>query len=175
MSRFEAVDGRSTLALSGESSIHHIHTATTQLKGYFVATFDEDGQIDLSALVDGEIQMPLESLKSGNAFIDRELRNRLDIRRFPQVVAKLLEFRGKNGPERYRAVGDLTFHGTTQRLEGELIVQQVDEQTIEIQGEIDLDVRDFKVEPPSLLILKVYPAVKAKLHFVVKRANQHRE
>lgn len=172
MSRFEAVDGRSILALSGESSIHPLHTATTQLKGYFVATFDGDGQIDLSAPVDGQIQMPVESLKSGNVLIDRELRNRLDVRRFPQVGAKLIEIRDKNGPERYRAVGDLTFHGMTQRLEGELIVRQVDEQTIEIQGEIDLDVRDFKVEPPSLLVLKVQPAVKAKLHFVVKRANQ---
>ena len=172
MSRFEAVDGRSTLALSGESSIHPLHTTTTQIKGYFVATFDEDGQMDLSAPVGGQIQIPVESLRSGNTLIDRELRKRLDMRRFPQVVGNLIEIRGKNGPERYQVVGDLTIHGVTQRLEGELIVRQVDERIIELQGEINLDVRDFNVEPPSLLVLKVHPALKAKLHFVVEHANQ---
>jgi hypothetical protein len=57
-------------------------------------------------------------------------------------------------------------------LEDDLLIQQIDERTIEIQGEINLDVRDFKVEPPKLLALKVHPDVKAKLRFVVERTNQ---
>jgi polyisoprenoid-binding protein YceI len=172
MSRFEPVDGRSELALSGDSSIHPLHTATSELTGYFEATIGEDGQLDLAAPIAGEIEIPVDSIQSGNTLIDREMRNRLNTRRFPHVVAKLIEIRKKSGPGRYQAIGDLTFHGVTKRLEDDLMIQQIDERTIEIQGEINLDVRDFKVEPPKLLALKVHPDVKAKLRFVVERTNQ---
>jgi polyisoprenoid-binding protein YceI len=163
---------RSELALSGDSSIHPLHTATSELTGYFEATIGEDGQLDLAAPIAGEIEIPVDSIQSGNTLIDREMRNRLNTRRFPQVVAKLIEIRKKSGPGRYQAIGDLTFHGVTKRLEDDLMIQQIDERTIEIQGEINLDVRDFKVEPPKLLALKVHPDVKAKLRFVVERTNQ---
>lgn len=171
MSRFEVVNGHSELSLAGESSIHPLHTMTTELKGYFEGSFDEDGQLDLSAPVDGHIEIPVESLRSGNMLIDRELRKRLATRRFPQIEAKLIEIRQKSGSGRYYAVGDLTFHGVTRRLEDDLIVQQIDGRIVEIQGEINLDVRNFKVEPPKLLILKVHPTVKARLHLVVERMD----
>lgn len=171
MSRFEPVDGRSELALSGDSSIHPLHTATNELRGFFEATIGEDGQLDLAAPIAGEIEILVDTLNSGNTLIDREMRNRLNTRRFPQVVAKLIEIRNKSGPGRYRTIGDLTFHGVTKRLEDELMIQQIDERTLEIQGEINLDVRDFNVEQPKLLALKVNPDFKAKLRFVVERTN----
>jgi len=167
MSRFEPVDGRSQLILEGESSIHPLHTATNELKGYFEATLDADGQLDLSVPVSGQVEMLVESMKSNNALIDREMQKRLNTRRYPRVVAELLALRQQNGPGHYLAAGDLTFHGVTRRLEDELIVRQVDERTVEIQGEITIDVRNFNVDPPKLLILRVYPEVKVNLRFVV--------
>ena len=172
MSRFEPIDGRSELALAGESSIHPLLTKTNSLNGYFEATLGEDGQIDLSAPVSGQIEVPVDSMKSNNALIDREMRNRLNMRRFPKVRAELVSIPRQYGVGRYHAVGDLSFHGVTHRLEGELIVQQVNTQTIEIKGEIHIDVRDFNLNPPKLLMFRVYPNVTATLQFVVSLVNE---
>lgn len=169
--RFEPIQERSELSLAGESSIHPLHTKTNQVKGYFEAKVNSEGQLDLSVPVAGRVEIPLESLKSGNALIDREMQSRLNTRRFPKVVAEVVEIREQNSPGHYHAVGDLTFHGVTKRLAQELIIEQLDEQTIEIRGEIKLDVRDFKVNPPKLLILKVHPEVTAKLRFVAEQVN----
>jgi hypothetical protein len=127
MSRFEPVDGRSELALEGESSIHPLHTATTDLKGYFEATLNDAGQLDLSAPVSGQVEMLVESMKSNNVLIDREMQKRLNTRRYPRVVAELVAVEQRSGMGHYRAAGDLTFHGVTKRLEDELILQQIDE------------------------------------------------
>lgn len=168
MSRFEGVNGRSELALQAESSIHPLHTVTNELTGYFEATIDGGGQIDLSAPVSGQIEILVSNLKSNNNFVDRELHNRLNVQRYPRIVAKLLEIKKGKGDGKYAAVGDLSFHGVTRRLEDELIVRQVDERTVEIQGDIVLDVRNFNVEPPKLLMLRVHPEVEVKLHFVAQ-------
>ena len=172
MSRFEPVDGRSELALAGESSVHPLHTTTTVLTGFFEATIGVDGELDLAQPISGQIEVPVDSLKSNNALIDREMRNRLNTRRYPKILAKLVTIRQHKATGRYVAVGDLTFHGVTQRLEDELVVQQVNENVIEIKGEISLDIRQFKVTPPKLFMLKVYPEVKIQLLFVLERVGE---
>lgn len=171
MSRFEPINGRSELALEGNSSMHPLHASTDEITGYFEATLDEDGRIDLSEPVSGQVEVPVESMNSENALIDRELRSRLDTRRFPKATAKLLDVhQGEMG--HYRASGEITFHGVTLRLEDEFVFQQQDERTIELRGEITIDVRNFKVNPPKLLMLKIFPEVKVKLHLVLERVDE---
>lgn len=168
MGRFEAINGRSELELAGDSSIHPLHTKTTEVTGYFEAELDPDGNLDLSRPVAGRVEIPVESLKSGNVLIDREMQNRLNTRRYPKVTAEVVEMSQMDGGGQYRAVGDLTFHGVKKRLADELVIRRLDEKTIEIRGDITLDVRQFNVEPPRLLMLKVQPEVTVKLRFVAE-------
>jgi hypothetical protein len=40
-----------------------------------------------------------------------------------------------------------------------------------IEGEVDVDIRDFGLKPPSLLLIKVEPIVKLRLHAVAMRSG----
>jgi polyisoprenoid-binding protein YceI len=64
---------------------------------------------------------------------------------------------------RYVVTGDLTFHGVTQTIEGEVTVSRPDDRTLVIEGEREFDIRDFKVDPPKILMLKVHPEVKVRI------------
>lgn len=163
MAKFEFVAGRSELSLEAESSVHPIHASTTKLEGYFEAELLANGQLDLSTPPAGRLEVYIENLESGNKLIDRETQRRLNIRRFPSIVAKVVEIRPGDSDGHYRATGDLTFHGETRQLENGLTVRQLDQRTIEISGQITVDVRNFGVEPPKLFMLKVHPDVKATL------------
>jgi len=171
MAKFEPVSGRSELSMEVESSIHPIRASTTKLKGYFEAELLEDGRLDLSIAPAGRLEVYIESLESGNKLIDLEAQRRFDIRRFPSIIAEVVEIRTMDGDGHYQASGDLTFHGKTQRFENGLVVTQIDERTITMSGEITVDVRDFGIEPPRILVLKVYPIVKVRLKVVAERVD----
>ena len=171
MAKFEPVSGRSELSLEAESSVHPIQASTTDLEGFFEAELLDNGQLDLSVAPSGRLEIYIESLESGNKLIDRETQRRLKIRRFPSIIAEIVKVDEADENGHYHAAGNLTFHGETQRLENELVVKQLDERTIELSGEITVDVRDFGVEPPQLLMLKVYPEVKATLKVVAERVD----
>ena len=171
MGKFQIVPNRSRLSLEGQSSMHPIESSTTQLEGHLEAELLDSGQLDLAAPPSGRFELAVEDLKTGNDLYDLEMKRRLDTRRYPMIVAELLELRSLNQDNRYRAAGNLTFHGVTRRLEGDVTIIQVDERTLEIGGEQTFDVRDFHVTPPKLLMLKVYPEVKVTLKAVVKRTD----
>jgi polyisoprenoid-binding protein YceI len=171
MARFQLVRGQSQLSLDGRSSLHPIHTASTELEGYLEVELD-NGRLDLSVPPTGRFEVPVESLKAGNELYDLEMRRRLDTRRYPTIVAELLELRTLASGTRYQAVGDLTFHGVTRRYEGEVRITPLDEHTLEVSGERMFDVRDFNMEPPKLLIFKVYPEVQVMLKAVAKQADE---
>ena len=59
--------------------------------------------------------------------------------------------------------GDITFHGTTRTLSGSVTVT-LDDGRILVAGEEDLDIRDFGMTAPRMLMLKIYPEVRARLH-----------
>jgi polyisoprenoid-binding protein YceI len=171
MPKFAPVSGRSELSLVAESSIHPIRASTTKLEGFFEAELLDDGHLDLSVAPSGRLEVYVENLESGNKLIDREAQRRLNIRRFPSIIAEIVEIRKIEGNGNYKAAGDLTFHGETQRYEDGLALTQLDEHTIEMSGEITVDMRDFGIEPPKLLMVKVYPEVKVRLNVVAKRVD----
>ena len=171
MARYKPISSRSELSLEAESSVHPIHASTNELEGFFEAELLEDGRLDLSVAPTGHLEIYIESLESGNKLIDRETQRRLNTRRYPSIIAEIVEVHAENGNKHYQATGDLTLHGKTQRLKNNLMVKQLDERTIEVSGEITVDVRDFGITPPKLLMIKVYPEVKATLKVVAERVD----
>jgi polyisoprenoid-binding protein YceI len=65
--------------------------------------------------------------------------------------------------------GDLTFHGVTRPCEGEMELEVLDERTMRLTGESTFDVRDFGVDPPRLLVLKVEPEVVVRVELIAMR------
>jgi polyisoprenoid-binding protein YceI len=169
MAIYRLLPNRSELVLEARSSLHPIRTATRQLSGRLEAEVGEDGRISPEPLPSGRLEVRVEDLKAGNALYDRAMQDQLDTRRYPTIVAELVELRPLNGSGRYRARGDLTFHGATRRLESEVRLAPAGQRLIELEGELRFDVRDFGVKLPRLLMLQVFPDVRVSVHLVGER------
>jgi polyisoprenoid-binding protein YceI len=65
--------------------------------------------------------------------------------------------------------GDVTFRGVSRRHEDLMEVAAVDERTIRLSGSSTFDIREFGMEPPKVLMLKVEPEVDVTVEiFAVK-------
>lgn len=171
MAKFRSVRERSKLSMAGRSSLHPVQASTTQLEASLEATVLPAGRLDLTAPVTGRLEVDVESLKSGNDLYDLEMRRRLDTRRFPTIVAQVVEWRELDGNGRCRVIGDLSFHGVTRRVEGDVTIRLLGNRTLDVSGELTFDVRDFGVNPPTILMVKVFPDIRVSLQVVGERVD----
>jgi len=65
--------------------------------------------------------------------------------------------------------GDLAFRGVVRRCEDMMTVEVVDDDTIRLNGESTFDIRDFGMEPPRILMLRVEPEVVVRVEIVAVR------
>jgi polyisoprenoid-binding protein YceI len=112
------------------------------------------------------VELDAKLLKSGNALVDRELENRLEVRKYRRVVGEVREVKPLAGGTGYHIRGDLTLHGVTQSLEANVTLKALDDKTIELEGGREIDMREFGLNPPKLFIFRVYPEVQIKVHIV---------
>jgi polyisoprenoid-binding protein YceI len=162
MPRFRIVPERSKVFLEASSSVHPIHGEAEGLSGSIDVNFDGDG-VDLSSPPTISVELPVERLKSGNKLEDAEMMRRIDARRFPSIRGTVKDMKSQGVDGRYLVTGDLTFHGVTQTVEGEVTVSRPDDRTLVIEGEKQFDIRDFNVSPPKILMLKVHPEVRVRI------------
>ncbi|HZP28447.1 MAG TPA: YceI family protein [Acidimicrobiia bacterium] len=165
--RYGIVPGDSTVTIDARSSVHPINTRTNGLTG-FVELAIEDGAVDVDAPAAGELVLAVERLRSGNPLEDRELRRRIEARRFPTISGRLIGLASGSGPGRYRVTGDLTFRGVTRTCTDEMTVTVLDGGTIRLAGESRFDVRDFGMEPPRILVLRVEPEVRVRVELLAR-------
>ncbi len=169
MARFRIVPERSQVFIGARSSLHPINTSTDGLVGLLELAVGDDGAIDLSIPVKGRLSFPVERLSSGNPLEDREMRRRIDAKRYPTIQGDLVEMErvGDNG--KYRVCGDLTFKGVTNRYEDDMTITTLDDRTLRLDGEATFDVREFGMEPPRILMLKVEPVVRVRVEIIAER------
>ena len=60
---------------------------------------------------------------------------------------------------RYQLQGEVTFHGVSRPLDGTVSVAMPCEHTLVVRGEQVVDIRDFGVASPTVLMLRIYPDV----------------
>jgi polyisoprenoid-binding protein YceI len=155
--RFRVVPDRSTVVIAATSTIHPIRTRTAGLEGYVDLAFRR-GRIDAGEDADGLLALPVSKLSSGNPLQDRELRRRIDARRFPTITGRLTALEAGEGDGRFRARGELTFRGVTRECADELAIA-LDRSTLLVSGSSRFDIRDFGMAPPSILLARVHPHV----------------
>jgi polyisoprenoid-binding protein YceI len=158
---------RSCVWVSGRSSLHPINTETRGITGWFEAATRMDGSLDLEQPVSGELELAVERLTSGNQLYDRELRRRIDARRYPTISGRLTGIVLDGAHPDYEVTGEVSFHGKT-RTFGHGMQIQVNEEGIALTGEDVFDIREFGMKPPSMLMVRVYPeiTVRVELHGV---------
>jgi polyisoprenoid-binding protein YceI len=154
--------------IEARSSLHPIHGEGKGLEGVVEAAVT-DGRLALNGDTVIRLELPVDQLKSGKAMEDAELLRRIDARKFPKIRGVTTEIKEIDAG-RYRVSGDLTFHGVTRAVEGEVSVSMPDgDGTIVLEGEQTFDIRDFGVKPPKILMLKVHPDVKVRVRVVAEQ------
>lgn len=166
--RFAVLPSDSWVAFEGRTTLHGLKGKAAGLNGYVEAGWSDDGTLATQPAPRMHFEMPVSDLRSGNAMFDRETWKLIDSNRFPRIAADLRELRSALGPNHYEASGDVTLAGRSRKYDGELTFAH-DQDNVTIDGELRIDIRDFGLKPPNLLIIKVDPAVKAVLHLVARK------
>jgi polyisoprenoid-binding protein YceI len=154
---------RSCVWVDARSSLHPISTETRGLEGWVETATHSDGRLDLATPVAGRIELSVDRLSSGNQLYDRELKRRIDARRYPVIEGVITSVAATGVASSYLVAGDLTFHGKTRQFEHEMTIAVPDDSTIELTGAYVFDIREFGMKPPSMLMLKVYPEVSVRI------------
>lgn len=151
------------MLVRARSNVGPIEFGTTQIDGSMRAVV-RDRRVVLGSEVTGQLEVPVETLTSGNALYDSELLRRIDARAFPLAIIALDEAEALGSEDRFGVRGRMTFHGVTRPLCGVVGVSVQGDNRIVISGEQVIDIRDFDVGVPSMLKFKIYPDVRVYLY-----------
>jgi hypothetical protein len=166
--RYTIVPEESRVWIRGRSSLHPISSTTDGLEGFIDVETDGAGALDLTSPPSGRLSLPTKRLSSGNPLEERELHRRIDVRRYPTIDGVLTSMEPIGDGGRYRVRGDVDFRGVTRACEDDMTVEVVDDHTIRLAGESTFDIRDFGMEPPRLLLLRVEPEVAVRVEIVAR-------
>jgi polyisoprenoid-binding protein YceI len=171
LARYRIVPERSWVEIRARSSLHPIESRTDGLEGFLDVEILGGGRVNLTAPTTGKLSLAVERLSSGNPLEDRELRRRIDARRFPTIDGELGGMSATERQGRYLVRGDLTFRGVTRSYEDEMVLTTNQDGEIQLVGESTFDIRDFGMDPPRVLMLKVEPEVRVTAHITAQRED----
>ncbi len=146
--------------IEGSSSVHPIHSTTTGLEGWIDLRLTDAGRPDLRTALSARIEFPVSRLRSSNPLEDRELRRRIDARNHPTIEGALTTIVKADEPGRFAVTGDVTFRGVTRPHADLMDVELLDDGSLHLGGRSYFDIREFGMEPPRILMLRVDPVVE---------------
>lgn len=166
MPDYRIVGERCSVEISGRSSLHDIHGKARPgaVSGKLTAAFEE-GALDASTSPSGTVEVAVAQLGFGNAMYDRELPKRMDTARYPTATVTLAKMEA-DGAGAYQARLALTLHGVTKEFDETVHVKVDGEDTLTVSGEHRFDIRDFDIEPPKKLGLRVHPEFTVRMTLV---------
>ena len=163
MTRYSIVPDRSQVWIEARSNVHPIHSSTSGLEGYVELDLESSGTIDPATMPTGRLSLAVDRLKSGNRMEDRELQKRIDARKFPRIEGQLEQITPNGSNATYRVSGEGTFRGVSRQHQDRMDITAVDDKTIRLAGESSFDIRDFGMQAPKVLLLKVEPQVQVRV------------
>jgi polyisoprenoid-binding protein YceI len=171
VSRYVITPARSQVWIDARSNVHPIHSATDGLEGYVDLELSAEGEVNLLADMSGQLTLSVDRLKSGNRMEDRELAKRIDARRFPTITGVLGTIATSDSAGAYTVAGEITFRGVTHHHADIMNISSVDSDTIQLDGQSRFDIREFGMEPPRMLMLKVEPEVDIRVEIFAVRES----
>jgi polyisoprenoid-binding protein YceI len=166
---YRIVPDESRVLIDAKSSLHAIHTSASGLEGRLDLDVPGGERVDLRTAATATLSLPVGALKSGNLLEDREVQRRIDARRFPTITGELDELAATGEERQYLARGRITFRGVTNNYEDEVTISRVDANTLRVEGAHTFDIRDFGMEPPKILMLRVEPTVNVRVEIVARK------
>jgi polyisoprenoid-binding protein YceI len=171
VARYVISPERSQVWIDARSNVHPIHSGTSGLEGYVELNLSPEGTVDLSSQPAGRLSLSVDRLSSGNRVEDRELHKRIDSRHYPTIEGVLQQMEPDGSHSSYRVKGDITFRGVSRPHEDVMIIRPLDDQTISLEGSSRFDIREFGMQPPRVLMLKVEPEVDIRVEIFAVRES----
>jgi polyisoprenoid-binding protein YceI len=168
-STFRFVPERSRIDIHARSSLHAIHATAREVTGAVTVRLDGDVP-DLTLAPRAEVVVAASGVTTGNVAYDVELRRRIEARRHPTITGIITDVSVAPGDHRYRVDGELTFHGVTQAVAVEMKVR-VEDSRLSAEWEQAIDIRDFGLTPPRVLMMKVDPEVQVTVRLEAERVQ----
>jgi len=163
LEQFELLPDRSVILVEVRSTVGPLSFGAIGVTGMVRAAIAR-GVVHTELPPSGRLEVAVSTLSSGNSLYDAELLRRIDARRFPTAAVELRECAASSPGARYRLKGELTFHGFTRMAEGTVCVEATSDHRLVITGEQVFDIRDYAVTSPTVLMLRIYPDVRVRLH-----------
>ena len=167
MAHYVIVPEQSRVTIDARSNLHPIHSETDGLTGSI--EFDPQAPDQSSQEVAGKLSLPVVRLQSGNRLEDRELQKRINAKRFPTIDGVLSGMKRVDGEGRYRVSGTISFRDGRKEVEDDMEILAVDDKTVRLTGQATFDIRDFGMEPPRILMLRVEPDVVVRVDIIAKK------
>jgi hypothetical protein len=163
------VKDRSVVLIEVRSTVGPLSFGAIGLTGWIEATV-VDGTLGCDRPPAARLEIDVSGLRSGNNLYDAELLRRIDARRYPTAVIDMHHCDAIGPGQRYQLQGDITFHGVTRSAHGTINADSVSDDRLVITGEQVFDIRDFAIPSPTVLMLRIYPDVRVRLHAEAVRA-----
>jgi hypothetical protein len=168
--RFTIVPESSGLLIAGRSSLHAIHADAKGLTGYLDVT--TNGSTLVTDPPPGmRIEVPLERISSGNDLQDSEMRRLVGGQRYPRIIAELSRLEPLPTPNQFKGEGSVTINGTTKNCAGTITII-VNGDSVMMQGASTIDIRNWGIQPPRILMFSVLPQFDIQLQAVAKQEGQ---
>jgi len=161
--RYRLAPERSVVLIDVRSTVGPISFGAMGVVGTVEADI-LDGAIRAGTVPSAHLEIMVDGLRSGNRVYDAELLRRIGARRFPSVVLDLRDCLPGGAGNHYRLAGDLTFHGATRPAQGNVTVEIGEAGKLVVTGEQVFDIRDYDIPSPTVLMLRIYPDVRVRLH-----------
>jgi polyisoprenoid-binding protein YceI len=167
VAHYVIVPEQSRVTIDARSNLHPIHSETDGLTGYI--DFDPEAPDQSGQEVAGKLSLPVVRLSSGNRLEDRELQKRINAKRFPTIDGVLTGMKRVDGDGRYRVSGTIGFRDATKQVEDNMEITVVDDNSVRLTGQSTFDIRDFGMEPPRILMLRVEPEVVVRVDITAQK------
>ena len=161
--RYRLLPDRSVVLIEARSTVGPVSFGAAGLTGELRALVDGT-TLREGTRPTGRIDVAVDALTSGNELYDAELRRRIGARRFPTATVELRRCTSAGDAEHYQLVADLTFHGVERQIEGTVSASIEPSGRLVVAGEQVIDIRDFDIPSPTVLMLRFYPDVRVHLH-----------
>jgi hypothetical protein len=166
VARYKIAPEQSHVWIDARSNLHPIHASTDGLEGHIELQLSSGGSVDTITQVNGRLSLRVDRISSGNRLEDREMQRRINARRFPTIEGALGTVESCEESDRYRVSGNVTFRGVSCRHEDWMSITSIDEGTLHLDGASRFDIREFGMEPPRMLLLRVDPEVDVRVQIV---------
>ncbi len=160
---YTLVPDRSAILIEVTTSLGPVTFGAVGLEG-FIGAVVESGAVAVDPGPTAHLELQTRALTSGNSAYDGELHRHLDVRRFPAAYVDLHHARPVEGDtSSYHVVGELTFRGVPQLVEGLVAVEFTASGALVVRGQKILDIQMFEIPPPTLFMIKIDPDVTVSL------------